>query len=83
MTKGAGERALEVTRAYGSDPEVRVFYVAGVLQQMITDAIRAAILEEREACANIAEHGRFLHDDSLEARFGIACAGAIRRRPQP
>ena len=33
---------------------------------------------EREACAKVAENGRFLHDDSLEARFGKSCAAAIR-----
>jgi len=37
---------------------------------------------EREACAKVAENGRFLHDDSLEARFGKACAAAIRARGQ-
>ncbi len=35
---------------------------------------------EREACAKVAESGNFLHDDSPEARFGKACAAAIRRR---
>ena len=37
---------------------------------------------EREACAKVAENGRFLHDDSPEARFGKACAAAIRARGQ-
>ncbi len=35
---------------------------------------------EREACAKVAENGNFLHDDSPEARFGKACAAAIRAR---
>jgi hypothetical protein len=35
---------------------------------------------EREACAQVAENGRFLHDDSPEARFGKSCAAAIRAR---
>lgn len=35
---------------------------------------------EREACAKVTEDGRFLHDDSPEARFGKACARAIRAR---
>jgi hypothetical protein len=38
--------------------------------------------EEREACAKVAENGRFLHDDSPEAKFGKACAAAIRARGQ-
>jgi len=37
---------------------------------------------EREACAKVAENGRFLHDDSPEAKFGKACAAAIRARGQ-
>lgn len=37
---------------------------------------------EREACAKVAEDGRFLHDDSPEAKFGKACAAAIRARGQ-
>jgi hypothetical protein len=35
---------------------------------------------EREACAQVAENGHFLHDDSREAEFGKACAAAIRAR---
>ena len=35
---------------------------------------------EREACAKVAESGNFLHDDSPEAKFGKACAAAIRAR---
>lgn len=35
---------------------------------------------EREACAKVSENGCFLHDDSPEARFGKACAAAIRAR---
>ena len=37
---------------------------------------------EREACAKVAENSRFLHDDSPEAKFGKACAAAIRARRQ-
>lgn len=33
----------------------------------------------REECAEVAENGRFLHDDAPDARFGKACAQAIRR----
>jgi len=35
---------------------------------------------ERDACAKVADDGRFLHDDSPEAKFGKACAAAIRAR---
>jgi hypothetical protein len=45
--------------------------------------IEGAIAAEREACAKVAENGRFLHDDSPEAKFGKACAAAIRARGQP
>jgi hypothetical protein len=37
---------------------------------------------ERDACAKVAENGRFLHDDSPEAKFGKACDAAIRARGQ-
>lgn len=37
-------------------------------------------LEEREACAKVAEGGRFLHDDSPAAKFGRCIADAIRTR---
>lgn len=40
----------------------------------------AAVAAEREACARVAEGGRFLHDDAPDARFGKACAAAIRAR---
>ena len=35
---------------------------------------------EREACAKVCEGGSFLHDDAPDARFGKACAAAIRAR---
>ena len=35
---------------------------------------------EREACAKVAESGRFLHDNSPAARFGKECAKAILAR---
>lgn len=44
--------------------------------------VNEAIAEEREACAKVADDGRFLHDDSPEAKFGKACAAAIRARGQ-
>jgi hypothetical protein len=42
------------------------------------DIWQAATLAERERCAKIAEGGCFLHDDAPDARFGKACAKAIR-----
>jgi hypothetical protein len=48
----------------------------------LVELVNHAINEEREACAKVAENGRFLHDDSPEARFGKACAAAIRARGQ-
>jgi hypothetical protein len=44
--------------------------------------IARAVAAEREACAKVAENGRFFHDDSPEARFGKSCAAAIRARGQ-
>lgn len=41
---------------------------------------RNTVAAEREACAKVADNGRFLHDDSPEAKFGKACAAAIRAR---
>ena len=49
-------------------------------KQMLLEAWEAATLAEREACAQVAENGRFLHDDAPDARFGKAVAAAIRRR---
>ena len=37
---------------------------------------------EREACAKVCEGGNFLHDEAPDARFGKACAAAIRARGQ-
>jgi len=52
------------------------------MKYAISDQIRSAIDQERERCAKIAEGGRFLHDDAPDARFGKACAAAIRREPE-
>jgi hypothetical protein len=45
---------------------------------------RTAILirGEREACAKVCEDGNFLHAEAPDARFGKACATAIRNRGQ-
>jgi len=50
----------------------------------MADRLRApSAAEMREAAAKVAEEGRFLHDDSPEARWGKACAAAIRALPLP
>jgi hypothetical protein len=53
-----------------------------IVVTMCRDALRKLVASEREACAKVAENGRFLHDDSPEAKFGKACAAAIRARGQ-
>ncbi len=50
------------------------------IQDYIERKVARAVQAEREACAKVAENGNFLHDDSPEARFGKACAAAIRAR---
>lgn len=44
----------------------------------MAQALADAAAEERERAAKVAEGGRFLHDDAPDARFGKACAAAIR-----
>lgn len=51
-----------------------------LLAETLAFEIQVAVAAEREACAKVAEGGSFLHDDSPEARFGKACAKAIRAR---
>lgn len=43
-------------------------------------AWQAGAEDEREEIAKVVESGVFLHDDAPDARFGKACAGAIRKR---
>jgi hypothetical protein len=50
------------------------------LERMAALAYEAGRKDENEACAKVSENGCFLHDDSPEARFGKACAAAIRAR---
>lgn len=50
------------------------------ITQAVADAIQSAVIEERESCANVAANGRFLNNESLEARWGKSCAAAIRDR---
>ena len=42
--------------------------------------IQLEVEAEREECAKVCEGGSFLHDDAPDARFGKACAAAIRAR---
>lgn len=46
----------------------------------VANAVRVAVEAEREACAQVAEGGRFLHEDAPTAHFGREVAAAIRRR---
>ena len=52
------------------------------LLEEVLPFLQAVAAAEREACARVAENGNFLHDDSPEAKFGKACAAAIRARGQ-
>jgi len=53
------------------------------LECRIAAQLREAEQRGAEAAAKIAESGRFLHDDSPEARFGRSVAAAIRRALVP
>jgi hypothetical protein len=64
-----------------ADHNYRSSYYAGTSDEIERFAALVAAAE-REACAKIAENGNFLHDDSPEAKFGKACAAAIRARSQ-
>lgn len=68
--------ALEAGRKSLLDAE----HVLMDLLDRIGRRIAEAVALEREACARVAEGGRFLHDDAPDARFGKACADAIRAR---
>ena len=46
----------------------------------LVDIIATALDQQIEKDAGIAENGRFLHDDAPDARFGKACATAIRQQ---
>ncbi len=49
-----------------------------VIKSVMYDIWIAATKAERERCAKVAEGGSFLHDDAPDAKFGKACAKAIR-----
>jgi spore coat polysaccharide biosynthesis protein SpsF (cytidylyltransferase family) len=55
-------------------------YTSGSLSNLLERFANLVAAAEREACAKVADDGRFLHDDSPEAKFGKACAAAIRAR---
>ena len=71
MAREAGMPPVEIT----SDKPV-LYPVPDAIQRFA--ALVAAA--EREACAKVCEGGSFLHDDAPDARFGKACAAAIRAR---
>ena len=50
------------------------------MAQAYENGYKAGAAAEREACAKVCEGGSFLHDDAPDARFGKACAAAIRAR---
>jgi hypothetical protein len=66
----------ELIRKYCGD-------VAGKLQWNMVDMIKAAIAEEREACAKLADHFGFdsvVPPAPMEYEFGCRIAKAIRER---
>lgn len=50
------------------------------LEKATALAYEAGRAAEREACAKVCENGTFLHEFSPEAKYGRACARAIRER---
>jgi hypothetical protein len=68
-------RAIEIAK--GMQEELQAKF-----EQTYMEGVIAGAAAEREACAKVAENGNFLHDDSPEAKFGKACAAAIRARGQ-
>jgi hypothetical protein len=63
-------------------PESEFWSVNEAMLEEWLPFLQAIAAAEREACAKVAENGNFLHDDSPEAKFGKACAAAIRARGQ-
>jgi hypothetical protein len=55
-------------------------YCDGIYIEEMEAFVQLIAAAEREACAKVADDGCFLHDDSPEAKFGKACAAAIRAR---
>lgn len=55
-------------------------YVSQAMAYLIENAVQAAVIEERKACANVAGDAAFTHEESPEARWGKACKAAILRR---
>jgi len=71
----AAERNRALGIAKGMQEELQAKF-----EQTYMEGVIAGAAAEREACAKVAENGNFLHDDSPEAKFGKACAAAIRAR---
>lgn len=74
----AQEAGWEMDDSCVLEPQV-VWYISQGQLERFAALVAAA---EREACAKVSEEGCFLYDDSPEARFGKACAAAIRKRGQ-
>ncbi len=75
------ERAVEVCEQLGNALDQRGVFASILVSRVIAAAIRAAIAEEREACAKLAEK---IDDDGNydEIEPGYHIAEAIRARSQ-
>jgi hypothetical protein len=74
------ERFAALVRA---DERERIIAQNAPVIEKINEHIKAleeAVAAEREQCAKVCEGGHFLHDEAADARFGKACAAAIRAR---
>ena len=73
------ERAAEVRKAFTSEPES--MWTRG-LENYVAAAIRAAVLEEREACANLLDKTSVDWDGELAVTGAVLqhLAAAIRDR---
>jgi hypothetical protein len=77
--KPTQEQVLQWAREAGYMPD-RIKFDVYRYMPIVSLAYEAGRKDENEACAKVSENGCFLHDDSPEARFGKACAAAIRAR---
>ena len=71
------ERAFKLLKQWYRTPEDHDVQEAG-----IADAIRAAVEEEREACAKLAEETRIVGAMGIMYCRGVQVAKAIRKRGQ-
>ena len=75
------DRIKAEAEAFFEWPSKDKMYVTTVSMLIFANVIaEMAREEERNECAKVAEGGAFLHDDAPDARFGKACAKAIRMR---